>query len=101
MGYKMINVGLYYKVKEGHEKEFESMFNEIVKSLKESKIGFIDAKLYRRVDEPREYLIYSEWEGLDSFRKFVSSKAFRDTTSYGASILEGRPYHRIYQELNE
>ncbi|AFZ69873.1 putative enzyme involved in biosynthesis of extracellular polysaccharides [Caldisphaera lagunensis DSM 15908] len=96
---RTVNVGLYYKVKEDHEKEFESIFFEMVKKLKEMRIGFIDAKLYKRVDEPREYLIYSEWESLDSFRKFVSSNEFRDTTGYGASILEGRPFHRIFQEL--
>ncbi|MGC8572540.1 MAG: antibiotic biosynthesis monooxygenase family protein [Caldisphaera sp.] len=97
----MINVGLYYKVKEGHEKEFESIFNEMVKAFKNSDIGFIDGKLYKRVDEPREYLIYSEWKDLESFKNFIKSREFKNATEYGATILENKPYHRIYKEINE
>ncbi|BDC17658.1 antibiotic biosynthesis monooxygenase [Acidianus sp. HS-5] len=97
----MINVGLYYRVREGHEKEFEEAFLKVVSILKSSDIGFIDAKLYRRVDDPREYLIYSEWKDLDSFRKFTLSNDYKETTTYGKTILEGRPYHRIYTELKE
>ncbi|MUM65891.1 antibiotic biosynthesis monooxygenase [Acidianus infernus] len=96
----MINVGLYYRVKEGHEKEFEEAFSKVVSILKNSDIGFIDAKLYKRVDDPREYLIYSEWKDLESFRKFILSKDYKETTTYGKTILEGRPYHKIFQEIN-
>ena len=46
-------------------------------------------------------MIYSEWKDLDSFRTFVSSKEFRDTTSYGKTIIEGRPYHKVFTEVNE
>lgn len=93
----MINVGLYYRMKEGHEKE---AFSKVVSILKNSDIGFIDAKLYKRVDDPREYLIYSEWKDLESFRKFILSKDYKETTTYGKTILEGRPYHKIFQEIN-
>ncbi|MQL56094.1 hypothetical protein GFB69_10180 [Acidianus ambivalens] len=57
-------------------------------------------KLYKNVDNPREYLIYSEWKDLDSFRKFMLSREFKNTTDYGKQIIEGRPYHRIFQEIN-
>ncbi|MCL4339824.1 MAG: antibiotic biosynthesis monooxygenase, partial [Thaumarchaeota archaeon] len=30
----MINVGMYYKVKAGHEKEFESTFEKVLTTLK-------------------------------------------------------------------
>ena len=96
----MINVGLYYKVKPGHEKEFEEIFKKVVDVLKSSNVGFIDGKLYKNVDNPREYLIYSEWKDLDSFRKFMLSRDFKSTTDYGKQIIEGRPYHRIFQEIN-
>ncbi|WP_231136413.1 antibiotic biosynthesis monooxygenase family protein [Acidianus ambivalens] len=39
----MINVGLYYRVKEGHEKEFEEIFKKVVETLKSANVGFIDA----------------------------------------------------------
>ena len=96
----MINVGLYYRVKPGHEKEFEEIFSKVLEFLKANVEGFIDAKLYRSVTDPREYLIYSEWESLDAFRKFMQSRQFSETTSYGRTILEGMPKHKIFQEIN-
>jgi len=93
----MINVGFYYRVKKGHEKEFEQTFSGVLEYLKSSYPGFRDAKLNRSVTDPQEYLIYSEWDDLDTFRKFISSQAYRDTTSYGKNILEGRPTHRVLQ----
>ena len=96
----MINVGLYYRVKPSHEKEFEETFSKVLEFLKANVEGFIDAKLYRNVSDPREYLIYSEWESLDAFRKFMQSRQFSETTSYGRTILEGMPKHKIFQEIN-
>ncbi|AWR94126.1 antibiotic biosynthesis monooxygenase family protein [Acidianus brierleyi] len=96
----MINVGLYYKVKEGHEKEFENKFNEVVNFLKNNYPGLKQAKLYKSVEEPREYLIYTEWDSLETFRKFISSYEYKGTVDYGKSIIEGRPYHKVFQEIN-
>ncbi|EWG06698.1 MAG: antibiotic biosynthesis monooxygenase [Candidatus Aramenus sulfurataquae] len=96
----MINVGFYYKVKKGHEKEFEEKFSEVLKLLKSSESGLLDAKLYKAVDDPSEYLIYTVWKDLDSFRKFTTSNAYRSTVEYGRTILEGRPSHKVLQELN-
>ncbi len=94
----MINVGLYYRVKEGHESEFESIFNKALDMLKQSNEGFITGKLYREVGDSREYLIYTEWKDMDSFRKFIASRSFGDVQSYGRTILEGMPRHRVFRE---
>lgn len=92
----MINVGLYYRVKRGKEREFEEIFTKVVETLKDAGLGFIDGKLYRQVQDPQEYLIYSEWRDLDSFRNFMQSRAFKDTTEVGKTVLEGRPYHKVF-----
>ncbi|PVU69418.1 antibiotic biosynthesis monooxygenase [Sulfolobales archaeon SCGC AB-777_K09] len=96
----MINVGFYYKVKKGHEKEFEETFTKVLEYLKQNFPGFINARLYRSVDDPSEYLVYSEWESLDAFRNFVTSEAYRSTVNYGKTIIEGRPHHKVFQEVN-
>ncbi|EZQ10694.1 antibiotic biosynthesis monooxygenase [Candidatus Acidianus copahuensis] len=96
----MINVGFYYKVKEGHEKEFEETFDKVVDYLRKEYPGFKNAILYKNVKEPREYLIYSEWEDLDTFKKFISSYAYKSTVDYGKTIIEGRPTHRVFQQVN-
>jgi len=95
----MISVGFYYKIKKGHEEEFEKKFNEVVQYL--SKVpGFKSAKLYKSVDNPSEYLIYSEWEDLDVYRKFITSTPYRDTVEYGKSIIEERPTHKVFEQIN-
>ncbi|ADN51776.1 antibiotic biosynthesis monooxygenase family protein [Vulcanisaeta distributa] len=95
----MISVGLYYRVKRGHEEEFERMFNEVLNFLRENVDGFINAKLYRSVDDPSEYLIYSEWRDLESFKRFIMSREYKETITYGRTILEDKPKHRIFQEI--
>ncbi len=98
----MMHIGLYYKVKEGHDKDFESSFNGVLKLLKsQPETGFIDGKLYKEVDCPREYMIYTEWKDKDSFQKFVEMREFKDTTNYGKSILEGAPRNKIFGESRE
>jgi len=46
-----------------------------------------------------EYMIYSEWDSLESFKNFIESDAYKKTIEYGRSIVEGRPKHRIYKEI--
>ncbi|MEM0257183.1 MAG: antibiotic biosynthesis monooxygenase [Saccharolobus sp.] len=96
----MINVGFYYKIKKGFETEFESKFKEVLDYLKNFD-GFIEAKLYRSVDDPSEYLLYSVWRDLESFKKFISSNAYKNTVEYGKKIIEGRPRHKVLEELNQ
>lgn len=97
----MIDVGLYYQVKPGHEEEFEKAFLGVVTFLKKNFQGFIDAKLYRSVQNPQEYLIYSEWESLEIFKKFMSSRQLMEAKEYGKIILQSLPRHKILQPINE
>ncbi|WP_075059942.1 antibiotic biosynthesis monooxygenase [Thermocladium modestius] len=97
----MINVGFYYRVKKGHEREFEEVAGKIFNQLRMTHPGFRDAKLYRNVNDPQDYLLFSEWDDLDSFKSFISSDAYRDAVSYGRTIIEGRPLHRIMQQVEQ
>ena len=93
----MINVGLYYKVKPGHEKEFEDTFRGVVEMLTKANVGITSAKLYREIGSS-EYMIYTEWKSLESFRGFIQSRGFKETTIHGQSIIDGTPRHRIFNE---
>ncbi|EFD92233.1 MAG: Antibiotic biosynthesis monooxygenase [Candidatus Parvarchaeum acidophilus ARMAN-5] len=97
----MINIGLYYKVKEGHESEFEERFNAAVSAIKEAGFGCTDARLYKEVSNPSEYMLYTEWEDTDGFRKFMQSDAYKQTVEAGKEIIEGHPKHRIFTENTE
>jgi heme-degrading monooxygenase HmoA len=94
----MINVGMYYNVKSGSEKEFEGIFGNVISSLKTSGSGILNAKLYKEVGS-NEYMIFTEWESMEVFTKFIQSRGFKDTTTYGKSILEGPPKHRVFNNV--
>lgn len=91
----MINVGFFYTVKPGHEKEFEDTFSGVIRYLLDNRTGLKSAKLYREVSNPAEYMIFSEWENRDSFSRFVQSRPFKETTEAGKSIISGHPRHVI------
>jgi heme-degrading monooxygenase HmoA len=91
----MLTVGLYYDVVPGKENIFENMFGSVIDTIKTME-GYVSAILYRRVDKPNSYLIYSEWQNMESFEKFVSSREFSEVKSEGPQLLVSRPYHRIY-----
>jgi heme-degrading monooxygenase HmoA len=95
----MISIGLYYDVVPGKEGEFEETFNAVRSSLEGSE-GFLGAVLYRRVDKPNSYLVYSEWKSLEHFKAFITSRSFREVTANGKRILERTPYNKVYQLLN-
>lgn len=97
----MINVGLYYKVKDGHEKDFEEKFNGVVDLLKSKDVGFIDGKLYREVKCPEEYMIYTVWKDKKHFEDFLQMEAYLNTVDYGKTILESQPRHKIFGELRD
>ncbi len=91
----LVNVGLYYDVKEGMEKDFEKMFSGVIDYLKANAEGFIEAKLYKDTSSS-EYLILSLWKTRESFRNFMESRAFHETTTSGKNLLKGQPFHRIF-----
>jgi heme-degrading monooxygenase HmoA len=96
----LINIGLYYKVKFGHEKEFEKSFSDALSSLRNGHPGFLGGRLYKEVGDSQEYMLYTEWDGLDSFRKFMESKEYASTVEFGKTIIEGAPRHRFFEIRN-
>jgi heme-degrading monooxygenase HmoA len=90
-------VGLYYDVVPGKENIFENMFGSVIDTIKTME-GYVSAILYRRVDRPNSYLIYSEWSTMESFEKFIKSRQFSDVKTEGSELLISRPYHRIYNK---
>ena len=94
----MINVGFFYDVKPGKNSEFEKSFNEVIRYLEGNVDGFVSAVLYRDVNKPDEYMIFSEWKDNDSFKEFTTSRPFLDTTGVGKNILASRPRHIVLSE---
>jgi heme-degrading monooxygenase HmoA len=93
----MANIGFYYTIKDGHEKEFEDTFQATVEFLELNADGYREAHLYREVGK-NQYMILSLWDSVESFSDFVKSREFVEVTKFGKSIVEGRPYHKIFMD---
>lgn len=86
---------MHYDVLPGKEERFESAFREVLAGL-ESAAGHTRTRLYRDVQRPGSYLIYSEWKDREAFMGFVRSPAFAAVTTWGREeILAGPPRHHI------
>ncbi len=94
-------MGLYYRVKNGKEEEFEATFKNVIMYLSTSVPGFKGAKLYKEVSNAQEYMIYSEWESTDAFAAFMKSREFSDTIAKGKEIIDGMPRHKIFKGVEE
>lgn len=96
----MINVGLYYKVKKGHEKDFENKFDDVIELFEKTDSGFLGGKLYNEVKCPEEYMIYTVWKDKKVFESFLQTMDYENTVDYGKSILESKPRHKILGEVH-
>jgi heme-degrading monooxygenase HmoA len=93
----MVTVGLHYDVKPGREAEFEERFRDVRAALSAAP-GHRWSRLFRDVDNPLSYLVYSEWDSRDAFMDFVRSDAFRATTAWAREeVLAAQPRHRVFE----
>ncbi len=94
----MVTVGMNYEVREGKSEAFETGFRRVLEAMAGTP-GHVKSRLFKDIDNPRSYLIHSEWETKEAFTAFIRSKAFADVTRWGSEeILAGRPSHKIYGE---
>jgi heme-degrading monooxygenase HmoA len=92
----MITFGLNYDVKPERVEEFVATTRKVLQ-LMPSVPGHERTRLYRDVDAPNSFLIYSEWATLADFQGFVQSDAFREVQTMGREMLTGRPRHQLYE----
>lgn len=82
-------------MKPGHGEEFERVTREALEVMR-SVDGHRETRLYRDVDRPDSYLIYSDWETREAFAAFMRSEAFKQVQTLGREILAGPPRHNVY-----
>jgi len=91
----MVTVGMHYDVLPGKEAAFEGAVRGVLANL-EGAGGHSRTRLYRDLDRPTAYLIYSEWADRGAFLAFTHSPAFADVTRLGKDeLLAGPPRHHF------
>jgi heme-degrading monooxygenase HmoA len=92
----MVTIGMDYRVLDGKQDAFISMFNKVVDIMTDA-AGHRNSRLYRDVNDSCAFLIVSEWADEDQFRAFIESTTFAKVTNWGKErILAGKPRHRVY-----
>jgi heme-degrading monooxygenase HmoA len=92
----MVTIGMNYEVLAGKEQIFENAFNNVVHAMR-SMPGHGETRMYREINNPRQYLIVSQWTEKPAFDAFIASEAFRSVATWGKEqILAGRPKHEVY-----
>lgn len=92
----MVTVGMNYEVIPGKEIAFETVFDRVLHLMK-SLPGHQETRLYKAANDPRSYLIVSQWTDRAAFEAFTHSEQFRKITDWGKSqILAARPKHEVY-----
>lgn len=92
----MITVGMDYKVIEGKDEEFTSVFTKVMGILDDMP-GHTSTHLYRDVYNEHDYLLISEWTDKAAFDSFIASERFKGVTDWGKeNVLRERPKHEIY-----
>ena len=92
----MITVGMNYEVREGKGELFESVFSKVLLVM-QAMPGHKETHLYRDVQNPRGYLIVSEWHRRADFDAFIASDRFKSVVDWGREeVLASRPRHEVY-----
>ncbi len=93
----MVTIGMNYTVLPGKEEPFETAFRNVINAMA-GMTGHTATKMYRDIDNPRNYVILSDWSERQAFDDFIASDAFRKVANWGKeNILAGRPSHNYYE----
>ncbi|HWL95337.1 MAG TPA: antibiotic biosynthesis monooxygenase family protein [Phycisphaerae bacterium] len=93
----MVTIGMNYTVLPGKEEIFENAFRKVIHAMSGIQ-GHTRSKMFRDIDDPRSYVILSEWSDKTAFDAFIASDTFRNVANWGKEqILAGRPSHTYYE----
>lgn len=91
----MVTLGMDYHVLPGREEEFERLWADVTAALA-CQPGHVVSRLFREVQRPGTYLVWSEWSDREALARFTHSQEFRAVTALGrAELLASPPRHRI------
>ncbi len=93
---------VFAKIKPGEEEAFETAFAEVTRKVKGTP-GHVKDELLRDVtepvkeDEPRNYILLSEWESVEAFLAWEDAPIHMQTTTPMRPHWAGRVERRMYE----
>jgi len=79
----------------------EALFPLLTKlrSLAQKQPGYISGETLRSLDDPEDYMVISQWETVDDWKKWLQSKERRDLQGKVDSLIGERTFYEIFEPV--
>ena len=71
-----------------------------MRSHAQNQAGYISGETLRSLDDPGDFMVISEWETSDDWKKWSQSKERRDIQHKVDSLIGERSFYEIYETLS-
>ena len=71
-----------------------------LRSLAEKQPGYISGETLRSLDDPNKYLVFSKWETVDDWKKWLQSKERRDLQGEVDSLIGERTFYELFEPVS-
>jgi len=71
-----------------------------MRSQAQKQAGYISGETLRSLDDPGDFMVISEWETSDDWKKWSQSKERRDIQHKVDSLIGERSFYEIYETLS-
>jgi heme-degrading monooxygenase HmoA len=71
-----------------------------LRSHAQKQAGYISGETLRSLDDPENFMVISEWETADDWKKWSQSKERKDIQHRVDSLIGERSFYEIYETLS-
>jgi heme-degrading monooxygenase HmoA len=71
-----------------------------LRSQAQKQAGYISGETLRSLDDPEDFIVISEWETSEDWKKWSQSKERRDIQHKVDSLIGERSFYEIYETLS-
>ncbi len=71
-----------------------------LRSLAEKQPGYISGETLRSLNDSDKYLVFSKWETVDHWKKWLQSKERRDLQGEVDSLIGERTFYEIFEPVS-
>ena len=71
-----------------------------LRSHAQNQAGYISGETLRSLDDPGDFMVISEWETSDDWKRWSQSKERRDIQHKVDSLIGERSFYEIYETLS-
>jgi heme-degrading monooxygenase HmoA len=94
-----VKVIIKRKLKIKQPEELLPLLTEM-RSHAQNQAGYISGETLRSLDDPGDFMVISEWETSDDWKRWSQSKERRDIQHKVDSLIGERSFYEIYETLS-